>query len=94
MRSIESEGDSIDEAIEKALGILELSRERVEIEILANATRGLFGFGGQKARVRATVRPPLAATDRARVGSIGSAGPPRARPDDGPTSPPPAGAMP
>ena len=62
MRSIESEGDSIDEAIERALGILELSRERVEIEILANATRGLFGFGGQKARVRATVRPPLAAS--------------------------------
>jgi spoIIIJ-associated protein len=62
MRSIESEGDSIDEAIAKALGILELSRERVEIEILSNATRGLFGFGGQKARVRATVRPTLAAS--------------------------------
>lgn len=63
MRSIESEGDSIDEAIEKALGALELSRDRVEIEILSNATRGLFGFGGRKARVRATVRPPLAASE-------------------------------
>lgn len=63
MRSIESEGDSIDEAIEKALGALELSRDRIEIEILSNATRGLFGFGGRKARVRATVRPPLATSE-------------------------------
>ena len=62
MRSIESEGDSIDEAIERALAALELSRDRVEIEILSDATRGLFGFGGRRARVRATVRRPLAAS--------------------------------
>ncbi len=59
MRSIESEGDTIDEAIQRALEALELPRERVEVEILANAARGRFGFGGTKARVRATVRPTL-----------------------------------
>ena len=59
MRSIECEGDSIDEAIETALRTLEVARERVQIEILADATRGLFGLGGKKARVRATVRAPL-----------------------------------
>src|SRR5436853_588004 len=60
MRSIESEGDTIDEAIENALRALEVERDRVAIEILSDATRGLLGFGGKKARVRATVRAPLA----------------------------------
>src|SRR5437764_15316270 len=61
MKSIETEGDTIDEAIERALNALQVGRDRVEIEILADASRGLFGFGGKKARVRATVRPPLSA---------------------------------
>src|SRR6266404_5505859 len=59
MRSIESEGDTIDQAIENALRALNVTRDRVEIEILTGATRGLLGFGGKKARVRATVRAPL-----------------------------------
>ncbi len=59
MRSIESEGDTIDQAIDNALQALELGRDRVEIEILTDATKGLFGFGGSKARVRATVRASL-----------------------------------
>src|SRR6266403_936651 len=60
MRSIESEGDTIDQAIERALRALDVARDQVQIEILSDATRGLLGFGGTKARVRATVRPPLA----------------------------------
>lgn len=59
MQSIESEGETIDQAIENALQVLKLERDRVEIEILSDATRGLFGFGGKPARVRAVVRPPL-----------------------------------
>src|SRR5207253_6507406 len=61
MRSVECEGDSIDEAIAKALGMLQVERDRVEIEILTDATRGLWGFGGRKARVRATLRPRVGA---------------------------------
>ena len=61
MQSIESEGETIDQAIENALQVLKLERDRVEIEILADATRGLFGFGSKPARVRAVVRAPLAA---------------------------------
>ena len=60
MDSIEADGSSIDDAIARALARLGVSRDRVEIEILANATRGLFGFGGKRARVRATVRRPMA----------------------------------
>lgn len=59
MRSTEAEGETIDDAIENALRTLRTDRDRVEIEILCDATRGLLGFGGKKARVRATVRAPL-----------------------------------
>lgn len=56
MDSIEAEGHSIDDAIERALQRLGVGREKVDIEIVSNATRGLFGLGGKRARVRATLR--------------------------------------
>lgn len=59
MEFAEAEGSSIDEAIEKALNQLGTTRDRVEIEILSNTARGLFGLGGRKARIRATVRRPI-----------------------------------
>jgi len=59
MEPVEAEGNSIDEAIENALRMLGVSRDRAEVEILANATRGLFGIGGRKARVRAALRAPI-----------------------------------
>ena len=59
MDAVEADGSSIDEAIESALKLLGVTRDRVEIEILNNAVRGLFGIGGRKARVRATLRPPI-----------------------------------
>jgi spoIIIJ-associated protein len=61
MRSVEVEGGSIDEAIEKALEALRVERDQVEVEILENSARGLFGLGSRKARIRATVRSSLAA---------------------------------
>jgi spoIIIJ-associated protein len=59
VQSVEAEGGSIDEAIAAALARLGVERERVEVEILANATRGFLGFGGQPARIRATLRARL-----------------------------------
>jgi spoIIIJ-associated protein len=59
MEPVEAEGNSIDEAIENALVMLGVTRDRVEIEILSNSVRGLFGIGGRKARVRAAVRAPI-----------------------------------
>jgi spoIIIJ-associated protein len=59
MEAVETEGQSIDAAIEAALKMLGVPRDRADIEILANASRGLFGIGGRKARVRATVRRPV-----------------------------------
>jgi spoIIIJ-associated protein len=59
MKSVEAEGETIDAAIELALTRLGVGRDRVEIEILTNASRGLFGIGGRKALVRATLRSPI-----------------------------------
>lgn len=59
MRSVEAEGSSIDEAITGALRALGAAREQVEVEILENARRGVFGFGRRAARVRATMRAPM-----------------------------------
>ena len=59
MESIEAEADSIDAAIDAALKTLGVPRDRVEIEILASGSRGLFGIGSRKAKVRATLRSPM-----------------------------------
>ncbi|MFN8624656.1 MAG: RNA-binding cell elongation regulator Jag/EloR [Candidatus Binatia bacterium] len=92
MDAVEAEGNSIDEAIENALQTLGVPRERAEIEILANAARGLFGIGGRKARVRAVRRAPLDAE------SFSRPGPPATPPEAAPAAPaaittamPPAG---
>jgi predicted RNA-binding protein Jag len=62
MRSVETEGTTIDEAIARALELLHIERDKVDIEIVENASRGLLGFGGKRARIRARVRNPLGAT--------------------------------
>jgi len=73
MQAVIAEGDSIDAAIAAALATLGVTRDRVEIEILSNATRGILGFGGRKARVRATLRRPI--TEESEVRPIASAAP-------------------
>jgi spoIIIJ-associated protein len=59
MDHVEAEGDTIDEAIAKALKILAVERDRVTIDILAEAKKGVLGIGAKKARVRASLRKPL-----------------------------------
>jgi len=59
MNSVEAEGRTIEEAVAAALAQLQVERERVEIEVLSQATKGFLGIGGKKARVRATLRFPL-----------------------------------
>ena len=54
--TIEIIAPTINEAIEKGLNELGLSREAVEIEILDEGSRGLFGLGSHQARVRLIVK--------------------------------------
>jgi spoIIIJ-associated protein len=79
--SIEVEGGTVEEAVDGALASLGAQRADVEIEVLANPSRGLFGLGGRKARVRVTLRPAAARP-------LEASPPPAARPPDG--SPPAA----
>ena len=56
MDYVEAEGDTIDEAIAKALKILRVGRDQVTVDILAEARKGVLGIGAKKARVRASLR--------------------------------------
>lgn len=53
---IETEGTTVDEAIERALTQLNVAREEVTIDILSEPTKGILKFGAKPARVRATRR--------------------------------------
>ncbi len=59
MEYVETEGETIDEAIENALKILGVGRERVAVDILSEGRKGILGFGSQKARIRASMRKSL-----------------------------------
>lgn len=52
--SVEVSGRSVDEAIDIALQELGLKRNQVSIEVLSAGKGGLFGIGGEQARVRVT----------------------------------------
>jgi spoIIIJ-associated protein len=51
MEDVEGSGKTVDEAIEKALLQLGLDRSQVEVEVVSEGRTGLFGLGGENARV-------------------------------------------
>jgi spoIIIJ-associated protein len=53
---IETEGDTVEEAIEQALNELELTREQVTIDLISEPTKGILNFGAKPAKVRVTIR--------------------------------------
>ena len=55
--SVEVNAKSVDEAIDKALAQLGRQRHQVRIQILSVGKPGLFGIGGEEARVRVTPLP-------------------------------------
>jgi spoIIIJ-associated protein len=60
MDFVETEGENIDDAIEKALKMLGVNRDKITVDIIAEGRKGILGFGSQKARIRAELRkPPL-----------------------------------
>jgi len=57
MRMVETTGRTVEEAVEASLEELGVSEKDVEIEILEEPNRGLFGIlGSKQARVRATIK--------------------------------------
>jgi spoIIIJ-associated protein len=63
MDFVETEGENIDDAIENALKLLGVARDKITVDIIAEGRKGILGFGSQKARIRAQLRkPPLGQT--------------------------------
>jgi len=61
VKSIESTGKTIDEAVMMAVMQLGVSRDNLEIEVLEQPEKGRFGlFGGKNAKIRVTVKNPYA----------------------------------
>jgi len=57
VKEIEIQAKTIEEAIEIALKKLEARKDDVEIKILKEETKGLFGMeGSNKARVKVTIK--------------------------------------
>ena len=55
--SIETEGSNVEEAIKNAQEILRVSRNELEIKIITEGTKGLFGMEGVKpAKIRASIK--------------------------------------
>ncbi|GBC99674.1 hypothetical protein HRbin17_02204 [bacterium HR17] len=70
MRSVEVMGKSVEDAVQQALQQLGVTREQVDIEILSQGTAGIFGVGGEPARVRVTVKDSPAAFIKALLTAI------------------------
>ena len=56
MDFVETEGETIDQAIDNALKQLGVARDRITVDIIAEGKKGILGFGAQKARIRASLR--------------------------------------
>ena len=54
---VEATGADLETAIRKGLAILEVGRDDVQIEVLEEPSRGVFGIGARDARVRLTLKP-------------------------------------
>ena len=56
-KSIEIEGNTVEDAIKKALKTLSVSREAVKIKIVCEEKKGLFGMAGAKpAKIKITLK--------------------------------------
>ncbi|ADG83841.1 RNA-binding cell elongation regulator Jag/EloR [Thermincola potens] len=57
MKQVEKSGKTVEEAVEAALAELQVTRDQVEVQVLEEPTKGLFGIlGGKAARVLVIVK--------------------------------------
>jgi len=56
-KSIEVEGKTVEEAINKSLDILQVTRDSIEVKVVCEEQRGLFGMKGAKpAKIKVTLK--------------------------------------
>jgi len=56
MKTIEVEGKTVEEAIEKACEMLQASRDQLDVEVVSNPTSGFLGLGAKPAQIRVTLK--------------------------------------
>ena len=57
MAKIDVEGSTVEEAIKKALAQLKVPRDKVQIKVISEEEKGLFGMpGARPAKVRVTIK--------------------------------------
>lgn len=57
LKSIEIEGMTVDDAIKKALDLLNVSRDDVDVKVVCEEKKGLFGMEGAKpAKIKVSLR--------------------------------------
>ncbi|WP_462136997.1 Jag family protein [Candidatus Mycalebacterium sp.] len=56
MREVEKEAETTDEALEEALLELGVRRNEVYVEVLRKPSKGIFGIGGRKAKIRVALK--------------------------------------
>lgn len=58
MKTIETIGKTIDEALQNALSELKVTRDKVDVEVIEEGSKGLFNLIGSKpAKIKVTVKP-------------------------------------
>ena len=56
-KSIDVEGATVEDAINKALGQLKVSREEINVKVVCEEQKGLFGMEGAKtAKIKVTLK--------------------------------------
>lgn len=74
MKQVEKMGRTVEEAIELALGELNVSKDKANIEVLDEGNKGVFGlFGGKECKVRVTAQSETEERARTFLNSIFSA---------------------
>ena len=66
---------TVDEAIQKGLADLDVPQDAVDIEILDEGSRGLFGLGARQARIRLTIKSLVGSQESIPVSSDNSSSP-------------------
>ena len=57
MKSIETIGKTVDEALNKALSELKVVKDNVDVDIIDEGSKGFFNlFGGKPAKIKVTVK--------------------------------------
>jgi len=72
MKSVETEGKNVEEAVQKACELLQASQADLDIEILEAGSSGFLGIGARRAQIRATRKETAPVSGKETLSASGS----------------------